>query len=325
MKRNFSLICAAGAMLCLIFASSEALESARYGLSLCVELIMPSLLPFFTVSILLTRLGLPQVLGKLLGPAAHRLWGVSGAGASAFLAGICGGYPLGAQYVAELYSAGAVERDEAERLLRFCSNSGPSFIIGAVGAGVFSSSAAGVILYLVHISAAALTGMLFRKSSVSASEVLSGSYSEVQFGAALVYSVRQAVSAVLSVCGFVVCFCVFGGLIESLGLFDIAADLMCRLPMIDGPSARALLWGLLELGSGAGALRALPLCPQSLSLAAFLIGWGGLSVQFQTMAVLDGTDLSSRPHLTGRITSAFISALLAWAVGRVFLPPQLCL
>ena len=322
MKRYFPLICAGAAMICLVFASNETIESARYGLSVCAELILPSLLPFFAVSILLTKLGLPQLLGGMLGPLARRLWGVSGAGASAFLAGISGGYPLGAQYIAEMYTSGAVGKDEAERLLRFCSNSGPSFIIGVLGAGVFSSSAAGVILYLAHVSAAAITGVLFRagrteydKTSESAS---------VPVGEALVYSVKQAVSAVLSVCGFVVCFSVLGGLVKSVGLLDAAAKLLCRIPGFHVKRAEALLLGLLELGSGAGAMRGMAVSPSALSLAAFLVGWGGLSVQLQTMAVLGGTDLSSRTHLEGRIISAFLSALLARAAGWVFLPPLPC-
>ena len=87
-QSNFNIMAVGGAvcaMLCLIFAPAEAIESARYGLSLCAELIVPSLLPFFAASSLLIRLRVPVSLGHLLAPAARRLWGVSGAGASAFL------------------------------------------------------------------------------------------------------------------------------------------------------------------------------------------------------------------------------------------------
>ncbi len=316
MKNTLAVLGALCAMACLVLAPSEAIESARYALSLCAELIIPSLLPFFAASALLIRLGAPQELGRLLAPLARKLWGVSGAGASAFLAGICGGYPLGAQTVAELYGAGQISREEAGRLLRFCNNSGPSFLIGVIGAGLFSSRSAGLLLYGVHILAAILTGALFRRRGASCS-----SPCPVQcpgIAEALVASVRQATSAVLSVCGFVVCFCVLSGLLDALGLWDAAAALLSRAALVPAPDARALLIGLTELSSGIGALRALPPTAGRFVLAAFLCGWGGLSVHLQTMAVLAETDLDGRTHLAGRFLSAILSALLAAAALRFF-------
>ena len=206
-KVNTAAVAAAlGAMICLVFAPADAIESARYGLSLCAELIVPSLLPFFAASALLIRLQIPALFGKLLAPLSEKLWGVSGVGASAFLAGICGGYPLGAQTVAEMAAEKQLTKEEAERLLAFCNNSGPSFCIGVIGSGVFVSRRAGIVLYAIHVLSALLVGILFRGKAIC-SEPIKG-IPEPRFSSALVGAIRQAVSAVLSVCGFVVCFCV---------------------------------------------------------------------------------------------------------------------
>ena len=40
---------------------------------------------------------------------------------------------MGAKAVAELYQQGLCSRQEAQRLLGFCNNSGPAFFIGVVG------------------------------------------------------------------------------------------------------------------------------------------------------------------------------------------------
>ena len=116
-------------------------------------MIIPALFPFFVLSILLNRLGLPGMLGKLFAPFASRLYGISGAGASALLIGLTGGYPLGAAYIADMERQGSITASEGERLLGFCNNSGPAFIIGAVGSGVFGSVKIGLLLYAVHIFA----------------------------------------------------------------------------------------------------------------------------------------------------------------------------
>lgn len=52
----------------LLLCSQAALESARAGLGLCAQMIVPSLLPFFILSSLLQQLGLPGILGRWLSP-----------------------------------------------------------------------------------------------------------------------------------------------------------------------------------------------------------------------------------------------------------------
>ena len=99
----------------LLLCSQAALESARAGLNLCAQMIVPSLLPFFILSSLLQQLGLPGILGRWLSPVTQKLFGIGGAGASALLLGVTGGYPLGADAVARLRRSGALTREQAER------------------------------------------------------------------------------------------------------------------------------------------------------------------------------------------------------------------
>ena len=113
-RSNYIALAAALAALgALLVCSQAALESARAGLSLCAQMIVPSLLPFFMLSSLLQQLGLPGILGRLLSPVTQRLFGIGGAGASALLLGVTGGYPLGADAVARLRRSGALTREQA--------------------------------------------------------------------------------------------------------------------------------------------------------------------------------------------------------------------
>ncbi|MFR5421544.1 MAG: hypothetical protein ACLTG4_06075 [Oscillospiraceae bacterium] len=95
----------------------------------------------------------------------QRLFGIGGAGASALLLGVTGGYPLGADAVARLRRSGTLTREQAERALAFCNNSGPAFLVGAAGVGVFHSAGYGLLLYGVHVLSAVIVGMLFAPRS----------------------------------------------------------------------------------------------------------------------------------------------------------------
>ena len=186
MKQKLPILAALCALFLLILASDTAIERAAYGLRLCWELILPSLFPFFVVSSLLGRLGFPKLAGQQLAPLARRLFRTSGAGITALLIGLTGGYPLGAAYITELEEQGEIGSDEGARLLGFCNNSGPAFLIGAIGTGIFGSSGIGLLLYLSHVLAAVLSG-LFRRGHAAA-----GGFGGL-FGGLLLSAVAQGI------------------------------------------------------------------------------------------------------------------------------------
>ena len=305
-----SAIAAVSAFIALIIFPDAAKGSVISGLRLCAELIIPSLFPFFIVSSLLNELGIAAAIGKRLSPISSRLFGASGCGTSAFFIGISGGYPVGASYIADMRRKGVIGSDEASRLLIFCNNSGPAFIIGAAGIGVFRSAGAGLLLYAAHIIAALVWGMILRgKSENEHNEaVFAASYS---LGEALTRSVKSSVSAVLSVCGFVAAFSVLTGLLDASGAVSLLAGKLSAVLGTEIHWSRALLAGLLELGNGIGSMQGLAVSPLNLALAAFLLGWGGVSVYFQTCSVIAGTDIKTARYLTGRFLIALTAAAVA--------------
>lgn len=306
MKEKLAAAAVCAAFVALCFSGGAALEAAREALRLCAATILPSLFPFFVLSILLGRLGVPQRLGRRLAPAS-RLFGVSGAGLTALPVGLLGGYPMGAACVAGLLERREIGREEAERLLLFVNNSGPAFFLGAVGAGVFGSARIGFLLYGAHAAAALLTGFLCSRPG-GGEQSVKGTTAE-PFSSAFPAAVRQAVSAVLTVCGFVVCFSVLLGLLERWGLFALLG--------LRTQERRAAFCGLFELGSAVGALRGLSPSPAHLALVSAILGWGGLSVHAQTAALFADSELSLRRHTLGRLCSAALSALIAGALASL--------
>ncbi len=319
MKRIFPILAALCALLVLITASDTVIACASDGLRLCWELILPSLFPFFVLSGLLGRLGLPGLMGQRLSCPAERLFGVSGPGVTALLLGLTGGYPLGASYLHQLEEDGVISPDEAGRLLGFCNNSGPAFLVGAVGAGVFHSSRTGLLLYAAHAGAAVLAGLLLRRRAAATAGHAPSLPPPLPFSRALAEAVRSAVPAALNVCGFVVLFAVFTGLLDANGFLAALSVRLAGLTGLGVQPARALLTGFWELGGGVGAMLGLPPTPGNLALAAALVGWGGVSVQFQTLAVLADSDAKTSLHLAGRLMSAAFGAALAYGLGILFL------
>lgn len=305
MKKNLPVLLTLAVFIALMLRSPAAAAGAGRGLTVCAVSLVPSLLPFFTLSNLLSALGLADILSKRAGGVMRRMFRISGAAAQAFFLGITGGYPLGAAAVAQLRRGGMISKDEAERLLAFSNNSGPAFILGAVG-GILQSPAAGLLLYGTHVLAAVLTGLIMRRRAPAQPEPVSeAAAAPLPFFRALPQAAARAVSSTLAVCGYVVLFSAMLGMLAPLGL----------LP----PLARALCVGFIELGSGAAALSGMIPSPETLAAAAFMLGWGGLSVHCQTLAAVEGTDMGIARHTLGRAMCGVFAAVLTYALAYLML------
>lgn len=311
----FSISLILVSLLALMLASEEAAASAKNGLYICANVIIPSLLPFLVLTSLLSGLGLSQIIAKWTQPMMQKLFGLSGQCSTALIFGLTGSYPVGAGQTVELYNLGYITKDEAQRLLPFCNNSGPAFIIGAVGVGVFSSSMAGLVLYVCHIAAAFAVGIIMcsgRRGRPQSTEMQN--YQVRSFSAALSESVKSAVSSSLAICGFVVTFSVLTGLLNAAGILSGLAGALAVKTGGELSFFSSLLTGIFELGSGIGSMQGLLISPLNMALASFILGFGGLSVHCQTLAVIEGTGIKSAPHFAGRLLHGLISAVFAFVL-----------
>lgn len=311
-------------LLGLILFPSESVTAARNGVELCLNVIVPSLFPFFVLSSLCVEGGLLNGLGGLLERIMYPLFRVGGACSGAFLLGILGGYPVGAKTAISLYEKGKVTKAEAERLLSFCNNSGPAFILGVVGAGIFASSAAGLLLYGAHVAASVLVGLIFRlygDKAIGSAEKSSSYALPVSISETFTQSVKNAFSSTMNICAFVIFFTVvirllfLTGVITKLSLFLswLLRDLGLQQELIE-----SILTGLIEMTSGVWSLRDMASSLGTrLSMAAFILGWAGLSVHCQVLSFIGSSGLSTRTYFFGKLLHGGFSAALIYILSRL--------
>ncbi len=305
----------------LVAAPDQAIAGAKDGLTLCFNVIVPSLFPFFVLSSLVVDLGLAAYLGRALEGLMRPLFRVSGSCAAAVALGFIGGYPVGARTALQLYQQGLCSKTEAERLLAFCNNSGPAFILGVVGAGVFGDSRVGLLLYLTHALASLVVGLLFRfyggTERRRAPKVQAKPIQAVTVPAAFTGAVVRSLQSTLNICAFVVFFAVMLQLFSFYGVFTALAKLLA-LAGLEPEWARRLVAGLLELSSGVSSLRDGAHLAGRVSMAAFMLGWAGLSVHCQVLSFLVDSGLSAKTYLLGKLCHGLIAAGLTWCLTRLF-------
>ena len=310
----------------LVRYTDSSMEIAGKAAAMCLEVILPSLFPFLVFSNLVIGMGYAEMLGQWAAPLMRRVFRVDGACAGVYLMGIIGGYPVGARAAIQTYEQGLCSKTECQRMLSFCNNSGPAFILGVVGTGIFSSSRAGLMLYLVHILASLTVGVCFRfyRSDELPGKARTLPRKEVRPAAVFVDAVRNGLSGIGSISAFVIFFAVAVNLLFASGLLSRLSHGIAQLlsPVgITEAAARRLLTGIVEITSGLSSLRdAAESLNARLSMAAFLLGWAGISVHCQVLSFLGNSGISLLPYLCGKALHSIVSAFYMTVLCKIILP-----
>ncbi len=290
-------------MLVIIITSNETMNALRKALSLCAQTVIPSLFPFFVLSSFLAGSGFANALARLFSPIMQPLFRMDGAASLPFVMGILSGYPTGAKTALELYRSGSLSKDEAQRLLPFSNNSGPLFLMGAVGTGMLGNPRLGLFLYGVHLTSALSLGLLLRflPGKAAAPKCRHRVQNRVRsFSALLTDAISGSAVTMLSICGYILFFA---------ALSSCLAPFLSPLP----ESLSLTIQSLLEITAGAKALVEAGHSPR-LTLAALsaFIGFGGLCVTLQVAGILASSGLSLKIYLWGKILQGVIAGLLAF-------------
>lgn len=322
----------------LILYSEEVFAAAGTGLKLFVEIVLPSLLPFFILSEVMLGLGVVHFLGVLFEPLMRPLFNVPGAGAFVLSMGLAAGYPMDAVITGKFRRLGLCTRVEGERLLAFTNTADPLFIFGAVAVGMFRRPGLGVLLAAAHYLAAFTVGLLFRfyarrdperrpgdadapAPEGDRSPRLRRAYAALArarredgrpLGRLLGDAVLDSMRTLALICGFIVLFSVLVRLLDVTGLLQVLSLPLAaafHLAGLDPRLAAAALAGLLEIDVGAQQTvqTASPLLEQAMVVSA-IIGWSGLSVHGQVASVLTGTDIRLLPYVAARLLHALLAA-----------------
>ena len=294
------------AMLVLIFDSKTTLIGAKDGLALCLSVIIPSLFPFFLISIILTdslsglSMAFLRPIGKLLGIPS----GVEGI----LIPGFLGGYPAGAKGISTAYRTGQIRKNEAERMLAFCNNAGPSFLFGMAGS-LFEQAIVPWLLWGIHILSAVMTGVLISEKTEK-----TGS-SNQKSGQSLSTSMKAAVHITACVCGWIVIFRVLIHILRRWILWRLS------------PVLEIMIIGILELSNGCCELIRISSYDIRFIFCSVFLAFGGLCVTMQTASAAN--NLSLCWYFRGKLMQVLFSIIMSTAVvldyGSIVIPVAIIL
>ena len=273
----------------LLFFPEIAITGSKYGVTLWVTQLIPTLLPFF-------------ILIRLL---YHWLPRFSSSRPFLLLGLLCG-YPAGASLVAGQYSRGLLSQRKAYFYLGFVNNPSPMFVMVFCGHTILhlSTSQSFGLFGLLILSSFLGSILFYGLSSQFVPDTTKNMGKSVspetcqKINIQLVDEViMESFIILLRIGGYVTLFSILGQCMSTL----FSASNWVTAP----------LTGCLEITCGTSYLAAIPISHETKKvLMMSILSFGGFSAAAQTGSVLSSTDLSLFYYIIIKLLNCFVATCL---------------
>ncbi len=287
---------------CLLCYPSVVSKGITDGLFLCSGVVIPSLFPFMVLSSFLVKSGFCNKIGHFLEPLTKTLFKLPGCTAGVIFMSLIGGFPVGAKMTYEMFENKQITKFQAKRMMLFCINAGPAFVINAVGYAMFGSSKIGVIIFASLCISSILIGIVtaFTENNEECEIICSPTIkNDAKISRAITDSASDGAQAIFSVCVWVILFSCLGAIISLPPISEsIATFIKC----------------ILEVTSGC------KVASESVSIPtiAFVLGWSGLCVHCQIMRYLQGVEINLSKFFLSRLVCATVSSVICEQLLKIF-------
>lgn len=296
-KVLFTVVLCACFSTCLIVFPSGGTQGAINGMRLCYSVIIPSLFPFTVCALILFDSGILDRISHSVDRISRRVFSLSGKMLTVFVISCIGGYPVGAKLIEKAYSSGELSKNNGETMLAYCVNSGPSFIIIAIGSGMLGSTKLGIVLFVSNTITSLLLALILSRFISPEIQKDKQSKTAPAFSELFVNSTYEACNSMIGICAFVVLFSSILGLIGAV---------------IPEGLAKELTVSLLEITNG------IALSDKNLYKISFMLGFAGLCVHFQVLSMCRTLKPKYTKFLLLRLVHGSISAIITLVIVKIF-------
>lgn len=303
---------------CFIFIlnPSTYANSCLNALSVWAFKVLPMLFPFFVFTRLIVSL--VDTNNNPLDKFFSNVYNTPKGSFLIFFLSILSGYPMGAKLISALVLDNKINNDDAKKLFSICSVSGPMFIIGTVGIGIFNNYKVGVIILICNIIACLINGFLFSRNKPITHAV----YSCKTKTTSLSDCVYDSLISILIVGSYIVLSFLFVDLIKNLTLLQNFISTICSVFPIEHLDniVNAIISCVFEITRGAIDISASSLSLQAKTIiTSSSIAFGGVSILLQSMSFLKCSNIDTKTFLKMKISQALICLLVSVPIVLIFL------
>lgn len=297
----------------LLAFPGQVKDSVGSSILYCLTVLTPSLFPFMALTSFAVNSGAGDVLGRPLGFLARYVFRLPGVCTVPILMSFLGGYPAGARGASLLLEQGRITEEQAGRMMLFCVNPGVAFVVTFLGGAVLGSFRTGWLLFFAVTLAGLLLGVLsgLRSKVPPKAARTAGPRS----GGALMRSVSDASSSVLTMCACIVLFAGFTAILHGSGVYQALARLIASAGILDPMESAAVLSFLIEVTGGVGDAAKFQVSP---AFYTFGLAFGGLCVHLQVFSFFPRFPAKKGNFFLFRLLHGSLSAACFLLLAKLF-------
>lgn len=267
-------------------------EGVKNGLSVCSEVIIPSLFPLILFFNYLFDTGIFNIKTSFAEKITYGIFKLPSASFPIIVISMLGGYPIGSILIKKAYENNRLSLKQAKRMTLFCVNPGPAFTISTVGFFFLESKKTGLIMYMSTVAAALILGFILRFFDDEAVETIASDCKKFSLVNSVFNAVNTSVNNILNICVWIIIFSCFNELINSFDFYSKLTFLRIISEVTTG-----VKWSVEHY---------------SLPVTCAIVAFGGLCVHMQIMPTLITLKLKYRIFLLVRILTSLLSALFMY-------------
>lgn len=273
----------------------------KEGVNLSLYTLIPSMFVFLIFSDFFIKTNSLAKIFKPFGFIFSKLFNIDKSLAPVLFMSLICGYPVGARLLNDLVLSGDMDKKTGERMLSYCVNSGPAFLIGSVSIPLFHSVKPGIYIFLCHFISFLFIGIVsgFKKEA----PIIKVKAHYMDFSSALVLSVKGAVKSMTSICAFVILF------------YGIIGILKENILVLLNPKLSSILVGILEVSNGVFSIGDNSFFFSFLTITAFT-AFGGFCVHLQIKAAVFKSGIKLKKFYFYRIIYTMLSVGCAFILYR---------
>ena len=263
-------------------------------ITIVVENLLPSLLPFMILISLCLSLGILNLFSYIIQWFFMPLFSLSPIMSSIYFISFFCGYPTNVKMMKEAYQLGYLGKEELQHLLGIASFSSISFIF------VSLRLPHPHIIYICHIIPSILMATVYHKKhkrQTLEESLIFLRKPHTSFVTALKSSLLSSCYAFIFILGYMLVFQFLG---HALSFF------------IKNQLLLAMIQGVLEFSSGNLQLLTFPHTPFIYALVCGNLSFSGVSVLMQTDNLLEGIEYSFFKYVKARIFHAILSFIICY-------------
>ena len=288
----------------LLKNSSLASAEVSRAMGVCANMLIPALFPLTVASEILTNTGAIYKLTNKISSPISKILGVSKNATVPYFLGLFGGYTSSCKSAVLLYQNGKISKNDCESIIAMSNMPSFAFMTGFIGLGIFHSSTIGWILWSVTILSTIALGLInnfFFKKSMPIYKCDNIKQKQARgFSRIIVDAIAHSTYAMIIICACVVFFSV---LIAVLKLY------INEIPISE--QTKNIILGTLEITNGISSCNIIESVSTRALACAFLVGWSGLCVHFQVIALCEDADISFKKYFIFKALQGVICTLLS--------------